>query len=58
MMKTLLNAIRNANEARICLQQALDRRDNMLPGKALLAPATDDSFTALMQDSDCATHKP
>lgn len=42
----------NADAARAHLQQAFDRRQNVLPGEAFPDPATDDSFARLKDDKD------
>jgi tetratricopeptide (TPR) repeat protein len=44
----------NVADARLHLQQAFDRRANLLPGETMPDPAEDDSFTILMQDPDFA----
>jgi hypothetical protein len=40
----------NAADAKAHLQQAFDRRANVLPGETMPDPATDDSFRQLMDD--------
>jgi tetratricopeptide (TPR) repeat protein len=45
----------NPTDAKLHLQQAFERRANLLPGEAMPDPASDDSFATLMQDPDFAT---
>jgi hypothetical protein len=44
----------NLADAKARLQQAFDRRANVLPGESMPDPATDDSFQQLMDDPDFA----
>jgi tetratricopeptide (TPR) repeat protein len=44
----------NATDAKLHLQQAFERRANLLPGETMPDPASDDSFSTLMQDPDFA----